>query len=128
MKKLVKFENFKEEEQYFIVGYGLGGGFGGIQNYEVVKMNSEEEASNYAWEKACEEYEGYAGMHGLRTIEDIMDEDEVEEDEAEEIYNEERESWLDYVVLPFTKKNLKKVSGYHFNNPYEEETSKLNLD
>jgi len=125
MKNLIKFENYNQPEQFFIVGYGLGGGFGGIQNYEVFKVESRDLAETYAWEKACEEYESYAGMHGLRTIDDIMDEDEVEYDEAEEIFNEERESWLDYVVLDFNEKNLKKVSGYHFHNHYEEETSKL---
>ena len=35
-------------------------------------------------------------MHGLRTADEIMEEDEVDNEEAEMIYNEERDSWLEY--------------------------------
>lgn len=126
MEKITKFENFnQEQDKFFIVGYGLGGGFGGIHNYEVTKQDSENDASIYAWERACEEYESHEGSSGLRSIDEIIDEEGVHEDEAEEIYNEERESWLDYKVLKFNKENLKKVSGYHFHNPYSDQTDKF---
>jgi hypothetical protein len=124
MGNIIKFENFTDK--FYIIGFGLGGGFGGIHNYEVIKASTKDEASTEAWKRACDEYEQYSGMHGLRTIEDIMDEDGLEdESEAEDVYNEERESWLDYEVLDFNLKNLKKISGYHFNNPYSNETDKL---
>jgi hypothetical protein len=35
-------------------------------------------------------------MYGIRDINDIIDEDGVDEEEAEMIFNDERESWLDY--------------------------------
>jgi hypothetical protein len=85
----------------FAIRYGLGGGFGGIKykDEEIIDAKNEDEANTYAYEMACQEYDSYAGLHGLRDIEQIMEEDNIEdEDEAEQIYNEERESWLDYDV------------------------------
>ncbi|MER2227326.1 MAG: hypothetical protein ABS916_09775 [Carnobacterium sp.] len=60
---------------------------------------TEEQAARYAWECACEDFESYAGLHGTRDITDIMAEENVEWDEAEDIFNDERESWLDYYVI-----------------------------
>lgn len=79
------------------ISYGLGGGFGGAtEDDEIYEFENEEEAMRFAWEKACEEYESYAGMYGLRTVEEIMEEENTDEETALEIYAEERESWLDY--------------------------------
>ena len=83
---------------WFKVYAGLAGGFGGADFIEVEEFDNEEEAWTRAWERACEEYEGYCGLYGLRTLEEIMEEDGVSEEEAEETYSEERESWLDYRV------------------------------
>lgn len=80
----------------FQIRYGLGGSFGGLCEWENSDAANEVDADLEAWEKACEEYESHAGLHGLRDVEQIMEEDEVDEEEAWEIYNEERESWLDY--------------------------------
>jgi hypothetical protein len=83
------------------IRYGLGGGFGGCERNEwedCEEANNEDQACDYAYEMACQEYEMYDGMHGLRNTADIMEEDEVDEEEAEEIWREERESWLDYEV------------------------------
>ncbi|NPV12912.1 MAG: hypothetical protein HPY57_14165 [Ignavibacteria bacterium] len=44
-------------------------------------------------------------MHGLRTIDEIMEEDNLDYEDAEIIYNDERESWLDYWVEPYDPKN-----------------------
>ena len=71
-------ENIKLEN-LFIIGSGLGGGFGGQKNFEVIEANSLEDAEKWAWENACEEYESYAGMYGLRDINQIMEEDGIEE-------------------------------------------------
>lgn len=60
---------------------------------------TEEEATEVAWEYACEDFESYAGLHGTRDITDIMEEENVEWEEAEGIFNDERESWLDYYVI-----------------------------
>ena len=110
---------------FFIIGYGLSGGFGGIHNYEVIETKDESTASMEAWLKACEEYENYVGNHGLRDVGDIMEEDDVSLEEADEIYRDEREDWLDYVVYPFSQAMVNKLSGNHFDNPYKEQTDKL---
>ena len=115
-------ENIKIEN-LFIVGYGLAGGFGGIRDYEVIEADNLEEAEKIAYELACEEYERYVGLYGLREIEQIMEEDEIEDyDEAELIYNEERESWLDYKAMSYNKDNEEKVKYHHYNNPYKSVT------
>lgn len=85
----------------WFISYGLGGGFGGANNFEVIDAAHEDEANHYAWVKACEDYDSYAGMHGLRTTDEIMEEDDVDEETAEQIYDEERESWLDYSAEPY---------------------------
>ena len=109
-------------EGLYIIGHGLSGGFGGARNFEVIQADSLEDAEKWAWESACEEYESYAGSYGLRDIMDIIKEDGVEEDEAEEIFNEEREGWLDYIAEPYSKEYEKKVMYYHYHNPYKELT------
>lgn len=85
---------------------GLGGSFGGARYIGTLRNSSLKEAEEYAYEVACEEYESYEDLHGLRTTVDIMDEEEVDADEAWEIYLEERESWLDYYVIPTEEDNL----------------------
>ncbi len=107
----------------YIIGYGLGGSFGGQRNFEVVEADTEKEASELAWGRACEEYESYEGNRGLRDISEIMEEDGVEdEDEAREIYEEEREGWLDYSARPYSKEYEKEVSGHHYQNDFKHIT------
>ena len=61
-----------------------------------------EKAEEYAWELACVYYDIYVGLYGLRDYEQIAEDEgldiEKDEDEINEIYNEEREPWLDYWV------------------------------
>lgn len=83
--------------------YGLGGGFGGAREYEVVEVEKPHEADKLAYECACEEYDNYVGMYGLRSVEEIMEEDELEEDEACEQFDEEREEWLEWDIEPCDK-------------------------
>lgn len=75
---------------------GLGGGFGGAEYIETVKFNSLIEAEDYALDVAVEIYESYVGNYGLRTIDEIIEEDEVDFDEAVDIYNEEMHNWIEY--------------------------------
>jgi len=84
----------------FKIRYALGGGFGGCENkdWEEIEAESREEAENEAERLAIEEYESYEGMYGIRTIEEIMEEDEVDEDEAQDIYRDDRESWIEWEV------------------------------
>lgn len=114
-------------ENLFIVGYGLSGGFGGIQNYVVIEASSESDAEDQARLMSVEEYESYVGSNGLREIQEIMDEDEVGEDEAYEIYEQEMDDWLDYEVKPFTKDEYDRLNeeGYNVDNYFTEITDKL---
>jgi hypothetical protein len=84
----------------FAVKYGLSGGFGGCERNEpeIIDAKSEKEANEYAYERAVEEYQSYEGLHGLRTVGEIMEQDELNEEEAEQAYIEEMEGWLDYYV------------------------------
>lgn len=82
----------------FKIFAGLGGGFGGAQECDTLEFASLEAAEQYAYEVACETYDMYAGMHGLRSVADIMEDDECDEEYAEDVYNEERDGWLDYYV------------------------------
>jgi len=101
MKHIKEFKMNESVEGKWLISYGLGGGFGGANNFEIIDASSEDEANSYAWEMACQDYESYVGLHGLRTQDEIMEEDDVDQETAEEIYNEERESWLDYSVEPY---------------------------
>lgn len=118
-------ENIKLEN-LFIIGSGLGGGFGGQKNFEVIEADSLEDAEKWAWENACDEYGSYAGMHGLRDINQIMEEEEIEdEDEAKEVYEEERDSWLDYSAKPFSKEYEDEIKYHHYSNRYSDITDNL---
>ena len=81
----------------FAIFAGLGGGFGGASYVEMYE-GSKEEAEKLARQRAVEEYESYEGLHGIRDVESIMEEDEVSEEEVMEVYVEEVESWIDYRV------------------------------
>lgn len=87
----------KHNEKYRIFA-GLGGGFGGANEEGEYEFKDEEAALEYAYERACEAYDMYAGLHGLRSVADIMEEDDCDGEYAEDVYNEERENWLDYYV------------------------------
>jgi hypothetical protein len=80
------------------IKYALGGGFGGIKNkdWEEIEAESLKEANEKAYGRACEEYESYVGGNGLRSVAEIIEQDGVDEEEAEIMFNEERDSWLDY--------------------------------
>ena len=78
------------------ISWGLSGGFGGIADEEIIEAKDQERADREAWYRACEYYESYEGMSGLRDIEQIMEEDEVDADAALLSYQDEREGWLEY--------------------------------
>jgi hypothetical protein len=80
--------------QTFWIRYGLGG----CGDWEEVDCATEDAAWELARENAIQSYESYAGLHGLRTEEEIMEEENCDADEAADIYGEEVESWLEYEV------------------------------
>ena len=83
----------------FEIYAGLGGGFGGAQLQETVEGITLEQAETWAYELACEEYDSYAGMHGLRNINEIMEDEDCDEDTAWEYFEEDRNSWIDYYAV-----------------------------
>ena len=82
---------------------GLGGSFGGATYRGTGDFKSREAAEEMAYQHAVEEYEMYEGSHGIRSWADIADEEclDYEEDEYEinEIYEDEKESWMEYYVV-----------------------------
>lgn len=99
MKNIKLFEEFSEIRKWKIYA-GLSGGFGNA-NYVKTFTGTRERAEKEAYYAAVEEYENYEGLHGLRTIDEVMEEEGIEDhDEAQQVYNEEMESWLDYYVKP----------------------------
>ena len=88
---------------YFRINYGCGCG----DNEEYMEFNSQEEADFVAYQLAIDNYESYEGLHGIRSMAEIAEEDfEVELDELdyntamyidiETAYIEEREDQLNY--------------------------------
>lgn len=79
---------------------GLGGSFGGATYQGTGDFKSRESAEQAAYEAAVEEYESYEGYYGIRSWEDLADEEGLDyEDEINELYNEERENWIEYHVV-----------------------------
>ena len=111
--------------ELFIINYGLGGGFGCANNYEVIQTADLEDAEKWAFETACEDYDNYAGMYGLRSESQIMEEDECDEEEARYTYEEEREGWIEYSAVPYSKEEEAKAEGHHYDNWYTEITDKM---
>lgn len=97
MSKEINRENLKQYNVYA----GLGGGFGGAFYQFTTLAESEDDANELAYEAAIAEYESYEGTKGLRTIEDIRDEEDqtLSDEDIEEIYCSEREDWLEYYVV-----------------------------
>ena len=88
---------------YFRINYGCGCG----DNEEYMEFNTQEEADFVAYQLAIENYESYEGLHGIRSMAEIAEEDfEVDLDELdyntamyidiETAYIEEREDQLNY--------------------------------
>lgn len=96
-------------EKYYKIGYGCGCG----DNEDYITAKDQKEADDVAYEYAIEDYESYEGLHGIRDMSDIAEEDYgISLDEADEAtynaieqdYNDERESQLDYWAEEITEK------------------------
>lgn len=104
MEKVKDVSNAKEYNIYS----GLGGGFGGATYQYTGLFNSQEEATNEAYERACEEYDSYSGSHGLLTYEEAEEQainegysPDTEDFEAyiSEVFQEDIENWVDYYAI-----------------------------
>jgi hypothetical protein len=87
---------------YFLIRHGLSGGFGGAVDDYISDFVDEEEATDVAYECAVEDYQSQEGSNGLRSYDDILEE-ESDEDLADEIYQEEMDSWLDFNAVEVVK-------------------------
>lgn len=91
----------------FNIYAGLGGSFGGASYHSTILAKDINEASNYAYECARDEYEMYEGTRGIKSWNDVAfdlgfnPEDMIEEEEEEvfEVYNEEVEGWICYYAI-----------------------------
>jgi len=64
------------------------------ENEEIIEAKNQEEADRIAYELAIETYESYEGIHGIRNIDDIIEDEDVSTEEAYEIYWEEVETTI----------------------------------
>ena len=98
-------------EIYYKIYYGCGCG----DNEDYIIAANEKEATDIAYEAAIEDYEMYEGLHGIRGMAEIAEDDfGVELDELdynigdyidiETTYIDERESQLDYWAEEITEK------------------------
>jgi hypothetical protein len=81
--------------------YGLGGSFGGAKYNSTEEFDSYEEAMNYAYDQAVEEYERYSGRNGLQSylqVKEVLIEEygDMDDEEIDQAYEEEMERWLSY--------------------------------
>lgn len=84
---------------------GLGGSFGGAKYVGTIRNATAEEASEYAYAQAVEEYENYTFYDGVQSYSEIEEEILREDPEcsAEDIdiaYKEAMETWIDYYATP----------------------------
>lgn len=125
-------------KQYNIYA-GLGGGFGGANYQYTTLCETEDEALDEAYERACEEYEQYEGLHGLPGWEDAtreyceelgISQEELEDTDEEflaigEYYNEARENWLAYHIVPTEEDDIDQedlILGYVFEDDSSSQT------
>lgn len=92
------------KKEYWLFG-GMGGGFGGPNYLGSAECFDAEEASREAYALAVEDYESYAGNHGVQSRDEVYEElepefDTIDEREIEqmvdEAYAEAIESWISY--------------------------------
>ena len=99
---------------YFKITYGCGCG----DNEDYLEFQNDTEATEYAYQKAIEDYESFEGLHGIRSMRDIAEEDfgldldELDYNTADWIdvettYFDERESQLDYSAEEITEEEYK---------------------
>lgn len=92
----------KEENQKFIIRYGVGAGMNDQNNFKIVTALSLESAENEARENACETYHSYDYTnYGL------------DEDASEEEIAEDMEDWIEYEAFPFSEKKYNEIIEKH---------------
>lgn len=79
--------------KYFRIEYGCGCG----NDEEYMKFETLEAAENYAYESAIENYHSYEGLHGIRDMCNIGEEDFGVED-INEVYDNDRSLYNDIEI------------------------------
>lgn len=101
---------------------GLSGGFGGARYIRTIECINEEQAMEFAYEAAWEEYDSYGGFHGL------LDDDDIEEALAEKFTEEELENPSDEIQTEIDEYTsaLYQEDFENWADYYVEETNNLN--
>lgn len=89
---------------------------------QVIEAKTLREAESWVYNAAVEEYDSYAGLHGIPSLEEVCEEQGIEDTdsaEAEEAYCQERESWLDYSIEVFDPENEEHQDIKDFNGVVE---------
>ena len=95
--------------KYFKIGYGCGCG----ENEDYITAKDQYEAEIIAYEYAISDYESYEGLHGIRDMSDIAEDDygisldeadDTTYDAIEQDYLDERESQIGYWTEEITEK------------------------
>ena len=87
------------------IKYGLGGGFGGARESEILDFETLEEAQSAAYDMAVEFASMFEGSYGLPDFNEIKEREGCSDEEANDIYYEELENWLDYSVEDYHEEN-----------------------
>lgn len=99
----------KRFKEFWAFG-GMGAGFGGPHFLGTLEGTAADdpEVQSDAWDLAVDEYESYAGLHGILSWDEVREDLEESADEGEEVtdedvqdaYNEHISSWVSYWVIP----------------------------
>lgn len=93
----------------FDLYYSAGASFGQMDDpqEEAQEFSSIARAEEAAYQGAIEEYDSFVGIHGVLTVEEIMEEEDVDEETAGQIFHENRESEIDFKAV-LVKENKEK--------------------
>lgn len=94
----------------YIIQYGIAGGFNDSDRYMVILAEDIDQANYKAFCESCAVYEEYIGCGGLRDIFQIMEDEDCSEEDALDIFSDEREGWIDYMVHEYSTELLKKIT------------------
>lgn len=85
---------------------GLSGSFGGPNLQGTWDFHNLEEATQFAYDLAVEEYESYASCHGLLTWDECKEDlcnsfpdEKIDDSDVDTYYLEEVEDWISYSAL-----------------------------
>ena len=93
----------------YIIQYGVSCGFNDIEHFDIITAENTAYAWRTAWVRACEIYESYIEIGGLKDVKAIMEEEDCSEEEALRLFDEERENWIDYKYYDYSEEKVKEL-------------------